>query len=679
MARSVKIAFIKFGGLSAGGTERWLQTMAVNLVTQGHLVDFYYCDSAPYTTSDFTHPDTDPSRLEYIINGGVRAMRFHVDYKDTKSRSHNWIGTNFFDVFEPSGYDFIQTAKAGPPEFPFTKLDQGVVEMVALDAGVDNSKAIDWSVHLSHWQRRRWVARGGRLDRSSIIPVPVMQPKTLENLRGYLGIPNEDLVLGFHQRDSNEIASKYQIDAFSRINDSKIHFVQLGGGSVYEVQARELGVRNYHRLSHSSNADDISKFLNTLDIYTHGRRDGETFGTAIAEAMIHGIPCVSHESIGGANAHQETMGKGGYFARSFEEYFSSLQTLIGDESLRLKIGSEGKSRAENEFSEVNCALKLQKIYMDIKVSPRGVSRKIDDSDECAFAASDLGFLVYGDIHNPASIANHALVGGIPEEFDLEIARYFFSSASGAIVDVGANIGLYCSLAAHLRKDLDIFAFEPQASCLQMLSETIALNHWSNLHTFEIGLSNQCRPAMLYLAGSGSTLNDEFNDFKSSASVPVSIERFDDWVDSHDLQTLSFIKIDVEGHELKVLEGAEKSILRFRPNLFVEIAEQITGREYKNSAFLETVNFMLERGYVCLISDGVSHLSRYRSGRRFNGVRMFLFVPQNQVHTVTELQAKLRTYRKTRRARLLRRKIRRLRSILSLLRSAFFSTISQSPK
>jgi hypothetical protein len=46
LTSSVRIASVKFGGLSAGGTKRWLQMMAVNL-RELFEVDYYYCDAAP--------------------------------------------------------------------------------------------------------------------------------------------------------------------------------------------------------------------------------------------------------------------------------------------------------------------------------------------------------------------------------------------------------------------------------------------------------------------------------------------------------------------------------------------------------------------------------------------------------------------------------------------------------
>ena len=47
----IKVAFIKFGGMANGGTEKYLQTIAAHLPKDEFEVDFFYCDAAPYILS----------------------------------------------------------------------------------------------------------------------------------------------------------------------------------------------------------------------------------------------------------------------------------------------------------------------------------------------------------------------------------------------------------------------------------------------------------------------------------------------------------------------------------------------------------------------------------------------------------------------------------------------------
>ena len=63
MKNKINIAFIKYGGLSAGGSERWLQYIAGNLDKNLFNIDYFYCDASPYLGSDYKHPDTDKNRF----------------------------------------------------------------------------------------------------------------------------------------------------------------------------------------------------------------------------------------------------------------------------------------------------------------------------------------------------------------------------------------------------------------------------------------------------------------------------------------------------------------------------------------------------------------------------------------------------------------------------------------
>ena len=73
-----RIAFIKFGGMAFGGTEKVLQTIASELPKSRYIVDYFYCDSAPYLGSDYQHIDTDIRRIEYCQEHGVNLIKFNV-------------------------------------------------------------------------------------------------------------------------------------------------------------------------------------------------------------------------------------------------------------------------------------------------------------------------------------------------------------------------------------------------------------------------------------------------------------------------------------------------------------------------------------------------------------------------------------------------------------------------
>jgi hypothetical protein len=72
------------------------------------------------------------------------------------------------------------------------------------------------------------------------------------------------------------------------------------------------------------------------------------------------------------------------------------------------------------------------------------------------------------------------------------------------------------------------------------------------------------------------------------------------LDSFDFDNIGFIKIDVEGHELEVLQGAEQTIRRNTPTLMVEIEER-----HRKGSVAEVSNFLVSLEYVMYYWGGES--------------------------------------------------------------------------
>ncbi len=135
-----------------------------------------------------------------------------------------------------------------------------------------------------------------------------------------------------------------------------------------------------------------------------------------------------------------------------------------------------------------------------------------------------------------------------------------------VVEAGANIGAHTLPLAKLVGDKGrVLAFEPQRAVFQILNANLAMNAIGNVHAYHEGLGAQAGslrvPVMDYAEVNnvgGVALGAEGGDV-------VAIKPLDDY----NLERLDFLKIDVEGMEIDVLKGADKSIAAFRPILYVE--------------------------------------------------------------------------------------------------------------
>ena len=61
----IRLAFIKYAGMAAGGVEKYLQTLAAHLPKDIFNIDFYYTDDTPLIGNSFVHPATSIERVEY--------------------------------------------------------------------------------------------------------------------------------------------------------------------------------------------------------------------------------------------------------------------------------------------------------------------------------------------------------------------------------------------------------------------------------------------------------------------------------------------------------------------------------------------------------------------------------------------------------------------------------------
>jgi len=471
----IRIAFVKFGGLAIGGTELYLQKIAVALPRDRFLVDYYYCDAAPFSGSHYKHGDTDPGRLQFMREEGINLVKFHVGAKNIKTPKHDWVGTDFWKVFNPHDYDLVQAGKAGDAEYPFYLMDLPIVELVGLPSGIDRSPNIAWSIHSSPWQRARWVQLGGRADRSSVIRSPVAASVTKDNLRRRLGIPDHHVVAGLLQRADDNIFSPIPLEAFARVQKPDRHFLMMNGSPLYRGQANSLNLKNFHFIEHSPDFKDVDCFYNTLDFFAHGRKDGESYGSVLAEAVMHGKPSLSHYSEGGNNAQPETMGPTGLFAGNMDEYVRHMEHLFSNPTLRERLASKTKAMTEEYFSFEAGMHDIARIYEWVcgrdPESPR--PKRMD------YGLSSLGFLQAGDLENPKSQTHHVLTGIIPEQFKLHMFR-LFSSRVRSMVDFGAEAGLYgFTAAAQCDESTHVYLYEPSPAYLEQIKKSIWLNNWEN--------------------------------------------------------------------------------------------------------------------------------------------------------------------------------------------------------
>jgi FkbM family methyltransferase len=144
------------------------------------------------------------------------------------------------------------------------------------------------------------------------------------------------------------------------------------------------------------------------------------------------------------------------------------------------------------------------------------------------------------------------------------------------VDAGANVGLITIPLAHAVGERGrVLAFEPAGSTAHRLRENVRRNELANVTVVEAALGRTAGEGRLELAPDAA-----YNTLATAgteATVPVRIVTLDAVWQGEGRPDLSVLKIDVEGSELDVLNGATAVLRSCRPTVMVELAEPVARR------------------------------------------------------------------------------------------------------
>lgn len=186
---------------------------------------------------------------------------------------------------------------------------------------------------------------------------------------------------------------------------------------------------------------------------------------------------------------------------------------------------------------------------------------------------------------------------------------FLVDPGRAAIDVGANYGGYAGRLATLTRRVHCFEPNPDnvAGLRARMSDSVVVHQAaasSRNGKAEIVIPRGLGAAQ---AGAQATIEPEnpVATTPGSERIVVNVVRLDDEV----REPVGFVKIDVEGHELAVLEGAERILREDRPALLVE-SSPVSNPAAPGNVF----DFLVERGYVglFLFRGRLTPLSAFRA-------------------------------------------------------------------
>lgn len=205
---------------------------------------------------------------------------------------------------------------------------------------------------------------------------------------------------------------------------------------------------------------------------------------------------------------------------------------------------------------------------------------------CSFAAFDQ--LVHMHLPFAATdvVQRHILVtASFYESRQLATIRRWVQPGA-VVVDAGANIGNHTVFFARVCGAAEIIAFEPLKTIFPILERNVALNGLGGVRLVNAALG--ARP--------GAAALSHFAEANISASAfrPVADEAYPvTTIDALGLERLDFLKIDVEGSQLQVLEGARDTIARTRPPIWIELRPRF-GEFAPGDAAMKAMGYRLQQ-------------------------------------------------------------------------------------
>jgi len=172
--------------------------------------------------------------------------------------------------------------------------------------------------------------------------------------------------------------------------------------------------------------------------------------------------------------------------------------------------------------------------------------------------SDQALLSDFDSYEPGSVA--------------VVGRLLRGRRQPVVLDVGAHGGAWLFLLKAMAPDAVVHAFEPFPALAAFLHVLVERNGWSDVAITSSLVGAAPGEGDLHFAAGAADCASTVPDFQAAYTERLRVPRvaLDDYAASRGLTDIALVKIDVEGGELEVLEGARRTLARLHPPLLLEL-------------------------------------------------------------------------------------------------------------
>lgn len=195
---------------------------------------------------------------------------------------------------------------------------------------------------------------------------------------------------------------------------------------------------------------------------------------------------------------------------------------------------------------------------------------------------------------------------------IRLVAHLAGPAPLTVLDVGANVGDYATMALHLLEGAEVHCVEPSSVAASKLNSRFAAEPRVSIHQYALG-DGAAASAPLWGEQPGSSQSSLYRrvlpETKLQIQERVAVRTLDDAFDEYGAARLSLLKIDAEGAEYAVLNGARRLLAQ---SLIDVIQFEFGGTQIDSGHYLRDFYHLLMPGYRLyrLLHDGLAPLPPY---------------------------------------------------------------------
>jgi len=202
------------------------------------------------------------------------------------------------------------------------------------------------------------------------------------------------------------------------------------------------------------------------------------------------------------------------------------------------------------------------------------------------------------------------------------------------IDAGASFGVYSAFMS--RYCNTVHAFEPVPLSFSILSYQLIRNQIKNVVAHQSALSDRTGQRTMHIPKMSGTINYyragfETRSQEDTLTVEVASTTLDKF--SEKISDCTFIKIDVEGHEQKVLNGGMNTINSYKPSLLIELNDP---HSESSKAVIDKLH---SAGYTCYFLNSDNVYEVWSDNSESKSVN-YIFLQKNHLDSVRESAPKL---------------------------------------